>query len=72
MGKAVALVADSTPHQEYKLVMQALPRKYFDLVRAEEVRLGRRTFGARFMGPEVTGPILRPSCEQGWGRTPIA
>ena len=33
--------------------MQALPRRYFHLVRAEEVRLGRRTFGARFMGPEV-------------------
>ena len=47
-------MADSTPHQEYKLVMQALPRRYFDLVRAEEVRLGHRTFGARFMGPEVT------------------
>ena len=34
--------------------MQALPRRYFDLVRAEEVCLGRRTFGAQFMGPEVT------------------
>ena len=34
--------------------MQALPKRYFDLVRAEEVCLGRRTFGARFMGPEVT------------------
>ena len=49
-----ALVADSTPHQEYKLVMQALPRRYLDAVCAEEVPLGRRTFGARFMGPEVT------------------
>ena len=47
-------MADSTPQQEYKLVMQALPRRYFDAVRAEEIRLGRRTFGARFMGPEVT------------------
>ena len=50
------LVADSTPHQEYKLVMQALPRRYFGAVRAEEIRLGRRTFGARFMGPKVTKP----------------
>ena len=49
-----ALVADSTPHQEYELVMQALPRRYFDTVRAEEIRLVRRTFCARFMGPEVT------------------
>ena len=38
--------------------MQALPRRYFDAVRAEDVRLGRRTFGARFMGPEVTKPDL--------------
>ena len=53
-------MADSTPHQEYKLVMQDLPRKYFNLVRAEEVRLGRRTFGARFMGPEVTKAELEP------------
>ena len=34
--------------------MQTLPRRYFDAVRAEEVRLERTTFGARFMGPEVT------------------
>ena len=45
---------DSTPHKVYKLVMQALPRRYFDAMRAEEVRLGRRTFGPQFMGPEVT------------------
>ena len=47
-------MAGSTPHQEYKLVIQTLPRRYFDAVRAKEVRLGCKTFGARFMGPEVT------------------
>ena len=47
-------MADSTPHQEYKLLMQALPRGYFDALRAKEIRLGRRTFGARLIRPEVT------------------
>ena len=47
-------MADSTPHQQYKLVMQALPRRYFEAVCAEDLCPGRRTFGARFMGPEVT------------------
>ena len=28
-------------------------RRYFHTVRAEAVRLGRRTFGSRFMGPKV-------------------
>ena len=53
-----ALVANSTPHQEYKLVMQALPRRYFDAVRTEEIRLWRRTLGTQFMGPEVTNADL--------------
>ena len=65
-------MADSTPHQEHKLVMQVLPRQYYDAVCTEEIRLGRRTFGARFMGPEVTRLISRPLCEQGWGGTPNA
>ena len=53
-----SLVSDSTPHQEYKLVMKALPQRYFHAVRQEEQRLGRKTHGARFMGPEVTGAEL--------------
>ena len=34
--------------------MQALPRRYFDAMRARKICLGRRTFSAQFMGPEVT------------------
>ena len=53
-----SLVANSTPHQEYKLVMRALQQRYCNAVRQEEVRKGRKTHGARFMGPDVTGTEL--------------
>ena len=38
--------------------MNALPQRYFNAIRQEEQRLGRKIHGARFMGPEVTGTEL--------------
>ena len=48
--------------------MQTLPQRYFDAVRTNEVRLGRRTFGARFMGPEVTKADLEDFVRSRLGR----
>ena len=50
--------------------MQALPRQYFDGVRVEETRLGRRTFGARVMGPKLLKADLEAFMQSRLGQNP--